>query len=67
MRVRPLPVRSWRNFGEVARETGHSRVPAPPAGTTAQNPSMVSCCAAPPGVSTLMPGPYLAITPGGRR
>ena len=33
--VRPLPVRSSRNFGRAARESGHSRVPAPPAGTTA--------------------------------
>src|SRR5699024_5341985 len=39
MRVRPLPVRSWRNFGDLARETGQRRVPAPPAGTTAQNRS----------------------------
>src|SRR4051794_17242158 len=34
-RLRPLPVRSSRNFGCPARESGHSRVPAPPAGTIA--------------------------------
>ena len=27
-------------FGEADRDTGHSRVPAPPAGTTAHNPSI---------------------------
>ena len=30
------PVRSWRNLGRPTRESGHSRVPAPPAGITAQ-------------------------------
>ena len=30
------PVRSWRNFGDRARDSGHSRVPAPPAGMTDQ-------------------------------
>ena len=39
-RVRPVPVRSWRNFGDRRRDNGHSRVPAPPAGMTAQNPSI---------------------------
>ena len=33
---RPLPARSSRNFGCAARDSGQSRVPAPPAGTTAQ-------------------------------
>ena len=36
IRVRPEPVRSRRNFGAAARDSGQSRVPAPPAGTTAQ-------------------------------
>ena len=39
IRVRPLSVRSRRNLGLPARESGHSRVPAPPAGTTAQSRS----------------------------
>ena len=34
---RPLPVRSCRNFGAEDRDSGQSRVPAPPAGITAQN------------------------------
>src|SRR6188472_4451207 len=38
---RPLPVRSRRNLGWPARLNGHSRVPAPPAGTTAQKPGML--------------------------
>ena len=38
--VRPLPRRSCRNFGAPARLSGHRRVPAPPAGTTAQKESM---------------------------
>src|SRR5699024_10393185 len=42
MRVRPVPVRSCRNFGELALDTGHSLVPGPPAGTTAQNRSSSS-------------------------
>ena len=37
---RPLPVRSRRNLGRAARLSGQSRVPAPPAGTTAQKPGM---------------------------
>ena len=36
----PDPVRSCRNFGELRREMGHSRVPEPPAGITAQKPGM---------------------------
>ena len=36
---RPVPVRSCRNFGAEARDTGQSRVPAPPAGITAQKSS----------------------------
>ena len=32
----PEPVRSCRNFGADDRESGQSRVPAPPAGITAQ-------------------------------
>ena len=36
---RPLPVRSCRNFGDADRDSGQSRVPAPPAGITAQKPS----------------------------
>ena len=39
-RLRPEPVRSCRNFGWPARDSGHSRVPAPPAGMTAQNPGI---------------------------
>ena len=31
----PDPVRSWRNLGASARESGHSRLPMPPAGMTA--------------------------------
>ena len=31
----PEPVRSCRNFGASARESGHSRLPMPPAGMTA--------------------------------
>ena len=38
-RLRPEPVRSSRNFGRDARDSGHSRVPAPPAGMTAWNDS----------------------------
>ena len=34
-RLRPAPVRSARNFGAFLRESGHSRLPAPPAGTIA--------------------------------
>ena len=34
-RVCPDPVRSWRNFGASARESGQSREPIPPAGITA--------------------------------
>ena len=37
---RPVPVRSCRNLGEAARDSGHSRVPAPPAGITAQKRSI---------------------------
>ena len=37
--VRPWPVRSSRNFGVAERDSGHSRVPAPPAGTIAQSRS----------------------------
>ena len=37
---RPEPVRSCRNLGDAARDNGHSRVPAPPAGMTAQKPGM---------------------------
>ncbi len=33
--VCPDPVRSWRNFGASARDSGHSRLPMPPAGITA--------------------------------
>ena len=40
--VRPLPRRSRRNFGALARLTGHRRVPAPPAGTTAQKLSIMA-------------------------
>ena len=36
-----MPVRSSRNLGCPARERGHSRVPAPPAGMTAWKPEMV--------------------------
>ena len=36
---RPVPVRSCRNFGDAARDSGHSLVPAPPAGITAQKSS----------------------------
>ena len=36
---RPVPVRSWRNLGAEARDSGQSRVPAPPAGITAQKSS----------------------------
>ena len=39
-RVRPDPVRSCRNLGAARRDSGQSRVPAPPAGMTAQKPSM---------------------------
>lgn len=39
---RPVPVRSWRNFGEADRDSGHSRVPEPPAGTTAQKCSIAA-------------------------
>ena len=37
---RPDPVRSCRNFGEFARDSGHNRVPDPPAGITPQKPSI---------------------------
>ena len=39
-RERPSPARSWRNFGDEDRDSGQRRVPAPPAGTTAQKLSM---------------------------
>ncbi len=38
--VRPVPPRSSRNFGRAARDNGHRRVPAPPAGTTAHSRSV---------------------------
>ena len=31
---RSVPVSACRNFGFAARDSGHSRVPLPPAGTT---------------------------------
>ena len=40
--VRPDPLRSCRNLGAARLDRGHSRVPAPPAGTTAQNDSLMS-------------------------
>ncbi len=43
---RPEPVRSRRNLGDPARESGHSRVPAPPAGTTAWKPGIGDAAAA---------------------
>ena len=36
MRERPVWVKSSKNFGQDSRERGQRRVPAPPAGTTAQ-------------------------------
>ena len=39
-RLRPLPVRSCRNLGAPDRDSGHSRVPAPPAGMTAWKPGI---------------------------
>ena len=60
-RLDPVPVRSWRNFGDAARLSGQSRVPAPPAGMTAQNPATADMLARVPPCARRPRGPSVPV------
>src|SRR5665648_718106 len=66
----PAPVMSRRNFGDFDRDRGHSRVPAPPAGITAQNPAIAGVSPSPAiGVTVSAPSAMaqtVQATPAGR-
>ena len=56
-------MRSWRNLGDEARDSGQSRVPAPPAGMTAQKcSSRVRCRLDMAGTLAHAPARHLPVT-----